>query len=401
MNKNMDTLYREFCRELAEKHQLRRLVDHFPSAVGQVRRDVRDLVNFSSNDYLGLSRSRFLRQRAISFAQQYGLGATASRLMAGNLAVFEEIEARLAKSIGAEGALVFAPGYQANLTAIAALLDFSVLGRKPVVFCDRLNHNSILQGVKLAGAEMHRYQHLDLPHLEKLLQKSDGEHARFIISETVFGMDGDKADIGGLVALSKKYDAFLILDDAHAFGIYGANGFGMASDYAKDIDMITGTFGKAFGSYGSYVACSASLREYLINRCDGFKYTTALPPMVWGAIDAAIEIMPDLAVARARILSNAVYVRSALKNMGYDTGSGDSHIIPVMVGKEKDTMALDEFLQSQGILAVAVRPPTVPPHSSRIRLSMMASHAPQQLDQLIRALQHWREKMDKTNSIAA
>ena len=401
MRQTIKNKYENYCNQLKHQHSFRSLHPNYPSTAGQIRRDVRDLVNFSSNDYLGLSRSRLLRQRAISFAQQYGVGATASRLMAGNFAVFEEIEQKLAKVIGAESTLIFAPGYQTNISLMGCLMDSAVLGKTAAVFCDRLNHNSLLQGIKLSGADMFRYRHNDLSHLDFLLQKTAGDVPKFIVSETVFGMDGDRADIAALIQLAKKYDAFLILDDAHAVGVMGKSGFGLASDYAEDVDVIVGTFGKAFGSYGSYVACDSALRQYLINACDGFKYTTALPPMVWGCIDAAIELIPSLTVERARLLSNAMYVRNALTQLGFNTGQGDTHIVPVIVGSAEETLEMDRFLKTQGLLAVAVRPPTVPAGTSRLRLSLSVSHSAEHIEQLIQAMQVYLSIEDQSGAIAA
>ena len=384
---DLHTRYSQFCRGLKAKSEWRELTVFDPSGPGQIRRGVEDLINFSSNDYLGLSRSRQLRMRAISFAQQYGAGSTASRLMTGNLRFFDDVESKLAAAIGTESVLIFNSGYQANATILAALMDRAVLGMDAVVFADRLNHNSLIKGVQLAGAEMQRYRHLDLNHLESILEKSkDRKIARFIVSETLFGMDGDCADIPALIALAKKYDAFLFLDDAHAAGVLGKNGFGLAAEYADDVDMIMGTFGKAYGSFGAYIACRRELREYLINRCGGFMFSTALPPMVMGAVDAAIDMIPTLGLERAKLLANADYLRSAIKPLGIDCGQSNAHIVPMIVGSADRTISMQKQLEQNGVLALAIRPPTVPSNTSRLRLSMTAAHSTAQVDQLIEAL---------------
>lgn len=397
----MDTPYQNFCRALKAKQQWRELAVYQPSLPGQIRHGVEDFINFSSNDYLGLSRHKLLRSRAISYAQQYGMGAGGSRLVSGNIGIFTALEDKLARAVGKPASLILNSGYQANSAVLPALMDRSVLGIDAIAFGDRLNHNSIWQGIKLSGAELHRYQHNNLTHLESMLEKSmDRKAARFIISETLFGMDGDRADIPGLIALAKKYDAFLYLDDAHAIGVFGKDGFGLASDYAGDVDCIMGTFGKAMGGFGAYIACSAVLRDYLINRCGGFMFATALPPMVVGAIDAAIELVPSLSIDRARLLSNAEYLRSALKPM-LDVGQSNTHIIPVLLGAEDQAKTMQRQLENLGILAVAIRPPTVPAGTSRLRLSLTTMHTTQHLDQLIEAVRTIQSRGSGLAAVAA
>ncbi len=383
----MDTPYKNFTQDLKNKGEKRELKPYSPSTAGQIRRGVMDYVNFSCNDYLNLSRSRILRMRAISFAQQYGMGSTASRLMTGNYEIYEAIEQKMADAVGKPSALVFNSGYQANATILSALMDRSVLGTDAVMFCDRFCHHSILQAAKLSDAEMQRYRHLDLNHLEDLLKKSQQKNiARFIVSETLFGMDGDRADIPNLIALAKKYNAFLYLDDAHAVGVLGKNGFGLAADYASDIDCIVGTFGKAFGSAGAYVACNHVIREYLINRCGGFMFSTALPPVVWGAIDAAIEVVPTLTQDRSKIIANADYLRSALRSNKFNLAASDAQIVPIIAGGSFEAVKMQKDLESLGILCVAVRPPTVSKDSARLRISITAAHSIAQIDQLIASL---------------
>ncbi len=387
----MDTLYRNFTQGLKNKGEWRELSAYSPSSSAQIRKGVEDFINFSSNDYLNLSRSRELRLRAITFAQQFGVGSTSSRLVTGNMAAFDAIEQKLAGMIGTQSSLIFNSGYQANSAVLSALMDRHVLGMDAVVFSDRLNHHSIISGIKLAGAELRRYGHLDLDHLEDLLKKSATRKiARFIVSETLFGMDGDRADIPALIALAKKYGAFLYLDDAHAVGVLGKDGMGLAADYARQIDCIMGTFGKSFGSGGAYVACSHDLREFLVNRCGGFMFSTGLSPLIWGAIDAACDIMPDLSIERAKLLANADYLRNVLKPLDLNTGNSQAHIIPVIVGSANDAVDLQKFLQQQGVLCAAIRPPTVPAGTSRLRLSLTAAHKPPQIDVLVGALYQWR-----------
>ncbi|TAH35637.1 MAG: 8-amino-7-oxononanoate synthase [Alphaproteobacteria bacterium] len=398
----MDTPYQKFTQGLKNKGEWRELQPYSPSASGQIRRDMEDFINFSSNDYLNLSQSREMRMRAISFAQQFGCGSTASRLVTGNLTAFEEIEHKLANAIGKPSTLIFSSGYQTNSSVLPALMDRHVLGLDVVVFADRLNHNSLVTGVKLAGAELRRYRHLDLNHLEDLLKKSMMRKiSRFIVSETLFGMDGDRANVPGLIALAKKYNAFLYLDDAHAVGVLGQNGWGLTAQYADQIDCIMGTFGKAFGSSGAYVACSHVLREYLINRCPGFMFSTGLSPLIWGTIDAAIDMIPGLSVSRSKLLANADYFRSAIRPLQLETMHSDAHITPLIVGEAKDAMQLQKSLEHQGILCMAIRPPTVPQGTSRLRISMTAAHSTHHVDQLIQALFRWCKHKPDISNIAA
>ncbi len=386
----MDTPYQKFTQGLKNKGEWRELQPYSPSASGQIRRNTEDFINFSSNDYLNLSQSREMRMRSISFAQQFGCGSTASRLVTGNLTVFEEIEQKLATAIGKPSTLIFSSGYQTNSSVLPALMDRHVLGIDAVAFADRLNHNSLVAGVQLAGAELRRYRHLDLNHLEDLLKKSaDRKIARFIISETLFGMDGDRANVPGLVELAKKYNAFLYLDDAHAVGVLGQNGWGLASAQADQIDCIMGTFGKAFGSSGAYVACNQTIRDYLINRCPGFMFSTGLSPLIWGTIDAAIDMISGLSVARSKLLANADYFRNAIKPLQLETGCSDAHITPIIIGAANDAVKLQKNLEHQGILCTAIRPPTVPQGTSRLRISMTAAHSTHHVDQLIQALFRW------------
>ncbi len=404
----MNTPYQRYTQDLKGKG-LHRTLDQLQASMpqpvlpeGRIRRGVEEFANFSSNDYLGLSKHRQLRQRAIVYAQQWGVGATASRLMAGSLGIFEDIENKIAAAIGTESALIFNSGYQGNVTVLQALLDKDVLGAQAIVFADRLNHSSLIQGIRLAGAKMWRYPHLDLNHLEMLLKKAaSSQGPRFIVSETLFGMDGDTADIPGLIALAKKYDAFLYLDDAHAVGVYGKNGFGLASDYADQVDLILGTFGKAMGSFGAYVATSQQVRDYLINKCPGFMYSTALPPPIIGCIDAAIDLVPQMSIERAKLQSYATYVRSALKGGAWNLGKGNTHIIPVIVGCPHKAKTLQRQLERQEILCVAVRPPTVPVNTSRLRISLTAAHSAAQLEQLAQVLLHLSDKPQEQAVMAA
>ena len=343
------------------------------------------LIDFSSNDYLGLAHHPALIETARDYAQRFGAGAGASRLVAGNLAPLEEIEAKLAAGKGAQAALVFVSGAQANLTLLPALLDAKTLGAAPLVYADRLNHASLIQGCIAAGVKQIRFRHNDLAHLEELLARdAELDRPRFIITESVFSMDGDGPDMAALQALAEKFGAFLYIDEAHATGVLGETGFGLAHGLKNGLAM--GTFSKGLGGFGAYVAGSAMLREYLVNRCGGVIYATALPPAVLGAMNAALDLIPQMAAERAHLHGLAAHLRSRLRAMGLDTGESFTQIVPLILGEEAKALALAASLERDGFATVAIRPPTVPAGTSRLRLALCALHTQSEIDALADAI---------------
>ncbi|WP_448571160.1 8-amino-7-oxononanoate synthase [Trichothermofontia sp.] len=352
---------------------------------GWVWQGDRRLLNFSSNDYLGLATHPTLIAAAQDYAQRYGVGATASRLVTGNYDIHEDLEQALAQACGREAALLFSSGFQANATLLPALLT-----RYSLILVDRLSHHSVLHGAIASQARLKRYRHNDLNHLESLLQQANRQsYDRCLIAtESVFSMDGDRCDLAGLVALADRYGALLYIDEAHAWGILGPGGMGLAA-YQPRVDLVLGTFGKAWGSFGAVVACSRSLRDYLINMCPGFIYTTALPPPIVGSLHATLSLMPQLEQARHAVLANAGTLRARLQAVGYDTGQSDTQIVPLWLGEARRALALAQWLENQGILAIAIRPPTVPAGTSRLRLVVTAQHQTQHLDLLLDAICAW------------
>lgn len=343
----------------------------------------RAYVNFSSNDYLGLSRHPALVERAREWAGRHGAGAAASRLVTGNLEAFEGIEAKLRDLKGSEAALVMASGFQANAAVLQALFDKAVLGVEPLVFADRLNHASMHFGCQAAGVRQHRYRHCDLDHLETLLKKhGNGQAQKFILTESVFSMDGDIAPMDELAALARAHDAVLVCDDAHATGVLGEDGKGLSAG----ADIVIGTFSKALGSFGAYAACSATMRNYLVNRCTGLIYSTALPPAVLGAIDAALDLLPGLDAERAHVASLAARFRAQAARLGYDTGASATQIAPLIVGDAREALGLSARLADAGFWATAIRPPTVPQGTARLRFAFSAVHGEAQLDALLAVL---------------
>lgn len=346
--------------------------------------DGRTYINFSGNDYLGLAMHRALIERSAEWASRYGAGAGASRLVTGNLDIFTTIEAKIAALKGKPAALVMASGFQTNAAVLQAILDKKVLRAEPLVFADRLNHASMHFGCQAAGVHQHRYRHCDMDHLRKLLEEHAGQgKPSFILTESVFSMDGDVAPMDEIMALARVHDAFVICDDAHATGVLGEGGCGLSGG----ADMAIGTFSKAMGSYGAYVACSDEMRDYLINRCTGLIYSTALPPPVLGAVDASLDLLPDLDDARAHVAGMAALFRNGAKALGFDTGLSTTQIIPVMIGEAGEALALSTRLAEAGYWATAIRPPTVAKGSARLRLAFSAMHSKEDVDGLLRILE--------------
>lgn len=367
--------YSEVCAGL-DPAQRRALRPMGRSADGRTIVAGRSMINLSSNDYLGLARHPLLIERASEWAARWGTGSSASRLVCGNLEPFEALEARLARGKGKPAALILGTGFQANAAVLPALLDRQLLGAEPLVYADRLNHASIHLGLRAAGVRQIRYPHNDLDHLETLLARDAGEaRPRFIVTETVFSMDGDCVDLDGLVGIAERFGAFLYVDEAHATGVFGRGGFGLAAGYGERVGLVMGTFSKALGSFGAYVACSEGLRDFLVNRCAGLIYSTALPPPVLGAIDAALELLPQLDDERARVLRHGESLRAAFAAAGLDCGASASPIVPVILGEAEACLALGGALEAEGVLAIAIRPPTVPNGTARLRFAASAAHS--------------------------
>ena len=348
--------------------------------------DGRQLIDFASNDYLGLSLHPEVTARAASYAARLGAGAGASRLVCGTLPEHLAVEKRLAAFKGCEAALLFASGYQANASVLPTLIGRMAALVK--VFADRLNHASLHAGLAQAGVRQIRFRHNDLDHLDSLLGAPEhrGE-TRLIVTESVFSMDGDRADLARLAALADRHDALLYVDEAHATGVLGPGGAGLCAALSPDRPTIVmGTLGKALGGFGAYVAGPQVLIDALVQACGGFIYSTAPPPAVLGALDAALDLVPGMDADRARLLANAERVRRAAAARGLETFGASTHIVPIGLGSEARAMAAMAALEARGLLAVAIRPPTVPEGSSRLRLSLSSAHGDDAIDRLIAAI---------------
>jgi 8-amino-7-oxononanoate synthase len=364
-----------------ERSELRRLRASAMLPGGRLERDGRVSLDFSSNDYLGLTQHPLLIERAREWTARAGTGSGASRLVTGTHDLHLAVEARIARFKGAEAALLFASGWQANAAVLPALLR---LAGNVQVFCDRLIHGSLHHGCAAAGVRQVRFRHNDLDHLERLLaDKAGGGGPCLIVTESVFSMDGDRPDLARLVAIARAHDAFLYLDEAHATGVLGPGGAGLSATVPGGFDLVMGTFSKAFGGFGAYVAGSRSLCEYIANASSGFVMTTALPPSVLGAIDAALDLVPAMDAERAHLAAMGDRVRSALISSGFDVGGSTTQIIPAIVGGAQDALALSAHLADHGVTAVAIRPPTVPAGSSRVRLALRSTHSDADIDHLL------------------
>ncbi len=343
------------------------------------------VLNFCSNNYLGLADDDQIKQAAIKSIEQMGFGSGASRLVCGNMTAHEKLEQELAAFKGTEACLVFSSGYMANVGVIQALV-----GRDDIVFSDKLNHASIVDGVILSRAELKRYAHNDMQALDEALKGAGKYRRRLIVTDTVFSMDGDTANLKEMVRLARAYDAMVMVDEAHGFGVLGKNGAGLVEEFGLQgqIDVQMGTLSKAVGCFGAYVCGSKLLREYLINHARSFIYTTAMPPSMAEAACAAIVIIKDEEARRTQLMANAQYLRSALNGMGFDTMNSTTPIIPILVGNSQRAVEMSAHLLSQGVFVQAIRPPTVPVNSARLRVTVMATHTRQDLDKLLHIIWH-------------
>jgi 8-amino-7-oxononanoate synthase len=347
--------------------------------------DGREVINLSSNNYLGLANHPALAGAAKQAIDRYGCGSGASRLISGNMALHEELERRLAEFKATEAALVFNSGFQANTGILSTLA-----GEGDLIFSDALNHASVIDGCRLSRAKTVIYAHGDLDQLETALKQSERSRRRLIVTESIFSMDGDEAPLTGIVELAKRYGAMVMVDEAHATGLFGANGAGIVAKLGLGDRVLVqmGTLGKALGGFGAYVAGSSALRELLINRCRSFIFTTSLPPAVMAMAIAAIDLVEREPERRQTLWNNCRYLTEQLRRLGLHVGASVSPILPLIIGDAGKCMKFSDQLLERGVFAQGIRPPTVPPGSSRLRITVMATHTREHLD---RALKVFKE----------
>ncbi|MCE8179312.1 8-amino-7-oxononanoate synthase [Porphyromonas gingivalis] len=368
----MNEKYKAELQELEESgslRQLRNLVHDGSYIIEEERR----MLNLSSNDYLGLTaREDLINEFYTSISGEDRLpGSCSSRLLTGNSTAYDRLERTIAERFGRESSLIFNSGYHLNTGVLPALVD----GRTLIV-ADRLVHASIIDGIRLCGTPFERFRHNDPEHLERILHKNKDLYSRIIIAvESIYSMDGDVADLPSLVGLKELYPTVeLYVDEAHAIGVRGKTGLGLAEETATigKIDYLVGTFGKALASMGAYIVCDNVVREYLINRSRSLIFSTALPPATIGWTELIFRRLPEFVMERKRLEDSATLLRDAIKGKGIEMPSS-SHIIPYMVGENAPCIALAEHLQDNGFFVLPIRHPTVPLHTARLRFSLTAA----------------------------
>lgn len=362
------SFYDEEIKKLVEKDNFRQVHNIEYKTGKYLSIDGRNLLNFSSNDYLNISTDRDLLNEFIEKYknhEEFILSSTSSRLLTGTSTVYKKLENNLAKIFNKEACLIFNTGYQCNLGVVSSLVN-----RDDVIFSDKLNHASIIDGMKLSSTQFFRYKHFDYNNLEELLIKHRNEYKKaIIISESVFSMDGDIADIKKLIELKKKYNCLLMIDEAHAFGIYGKNLAGIADrdNLLNDVDIITATLGKSFASMGAFCVSNRTIIDYLINKANSFIFSTAIPPVniMWS--NFLIEEKFNTVRQKAEKLNTLIK-----EAHNYIKDNGETQIVPVIIGENNKTVKIAEQLRAKGFYVLPVRPPTVPVNTSRLRLSLTA-----------------------------
>jgi glycine C-acetyltransferase len=374
--------FRKELEDLESAGLRRALVNVESARPGRITAGGRELLNFSSNDYLSLSFDQRLKDAASRAALELGAGSGASRLITGNLSCHVSLEARLSEFKKTESALVFNSGYHASVGAIPALV-----GRGDEIFSDKLNHASILDGCILSRARLRRYPHRDVASLKRLLSRSTVKR-KLIVTDGVFSMDGTIAPLAEILDLSRRFNALVYVDDAHSTGVLGPGGRGTLEHFGIEDSRIIqmGTLGKALGSFGAYVAGTHDIIERLKNSARSFIYTTALPPSVCASAEAAIGIVEKEPKRRERLLKHAEFLRHEFLSMGLDVMGSETQIIPVLIGDARKAVALSRALMDKGFYVHAVRPPTVPAGTSRLRVTPVAAHTEEDLRALVAAI---------------
>lgn len=381
MNTVADSWAEEELSALSRKG-LRRFLEPLEGAQGPVIRiGGEQLINFSSNDYLSLASDARVKDAFVSAAERFGVGSGASRLIVGDTTAHAQLERRIAGFMRSEAALLFNSGYAANVGILSTLL-----GREDVVFSDELNHASIVDGCRLSKAKVVIYPHADLDALARLLQEHSGRR-RLIATDAVFSMDGDWAPLQRIVELAKANDCAVLLDEAHAIGVLGPTGAGLAEELklSSQIDIRMGTLGKSLGCFGAFAATSSKIAEWLMNRARSLVFSTSLPGALCVAAEAAIDAVATDEALRMRLWRNIRRLSSGLQKLGL-AAEARSTIFPIVIGEPEEALALSGKLRDRHLLVKAIRPPTVPPGTSRLRISLAAGHTEGQIDLLLEGL---------------
>ena len=368
------------CTALEQAGLRRHLRTVMSAPTGTINLDGRDVVLLGSNNYLGLSTHPEVSAAAVAATRNFGTGASGSRLISGNSELYTTLETNLAKMKNTEAALVFSSGYTANTSIIPVLA-----GEGDLILSDALNHASIIDGCRLSRATKKVYRHCDVEHLKTLSSESATFRRRLIVTDGVFSMDGDIAPLPDIYEVATHYNAMLLVDDAHGFGVLGKDGSGTVAHFGLEgTDIIRmGTLSKAVGALGGYIAGSRALIELLINKARGFIFTTGLPPATLAAANAALDVMRSSPELRQRLFSHARCLKTALTDLGYTLLPSETQILPVVFGSPQQATSIADALLAEGVFAPAIRPPAVPPDTSRLRLTVMATHTEAEIQQAI------------------
>ncbi|MBZ0167120.1 MAG: 8-amino-7-oxononanoate synthase [Candidatus Omnitrophica bacterium] len=364
-----------------EDSGLRRRVRLTASPQGPtIKFDGREVHNFCSNNYLGLANDSRLGQSIVESIRQEGYGASASRLICGSMPSHHNLEERMASFKGTEACLLYNTGYMANVGILSSLFD-----KDDMIFCDKLNHASIIDGIRLCQVPFKRYRHADMDHLEQLLAAAPAVGNKCVVTDSIFSMDGDVAPLDKIVEIAKRHHAVVMVDEAHAFGVMGQTGKGCVEHFGLTgaVDIQMGTFSKAAGSFGAYCCGSRALIDVLINKSRSFIYTTGLPPLIAAASLKAVDIIEQDQSLRQQLWDNTHYTRAALRLAGFNTMNSSTPIIPILIGDNHLAIKFSQQLFEEGILVLAVRPPTVPPNTARLRLTLTAKHNKADIDYVL------------------
>jgi 8-amino-7-oxononanoate synthase len=379
---------------LQRRHLFRELTPLEHGTTSWITVNGRSLLNLSSNNYLALADHPQVKEAVIAAVNDYGCGAGASRLITGSHTLHHQLEQEMAAFIGSEQALLFTSGYNANMGVIASLV-----GPRDVILGDELNHASIIDGCRLSGATYRTYAHCDTAALANQLadlERTQHQGTRLVVTDSVFSMDGDVAPLAEIAQLCQRYEALLVVDEAHATGCLGPDGRGLVAqlDLAQTVTASIHTLSKAFGGSGACVCCSSLVKDYLINVARHFIFTTALPPASAAASLAALALLraqPDLPV---QLQQRAQFFRNGLQALGFQTMASETHIIPILIGDSAQTLTMAQALREEGVYAVAIRPPTVPMGAARLRFSVMATHTEDDLTFALNAIERVGQRLN-------
>lgn len=380
----------EEIRQWKQERTFRSLTELESDQASRVKIQGREVIQLSSNNYLGLTTHPRLQEAAVQAVKDYGAGTGSVRTIAGTFSMHEALERKLADFKHTEAALVFQSGFTANVGVLS-----SILSEKDVVISDALNHASIIDGIRLTKAGRRIYKHADMDDLEKALQETQGARTRLVVTDGVFSMDGDVAPLPEIVELCEKYDALVMVDDAHASGVMGTNGRGTVDHFNLHgrVHIQVGTLSKAIGVLGGYVAGPSALRDYLIHRARPFLFSTSHPPAVTAACSAAIDVLLDEPEWVDRLWANTRLFKKGLQQLGFDTGKSETPITPVMVGNDALTHKFSDTLLEEGVYAQGIVYPTVPKGEARVRTIVTAGHSRQELEKALEAFGRAGQKL--------